>query len=74
VSLREMARAVWAPAYTLGAALAAVLVGLRLALDPHHLPVVAALVLGGPLAYWAAYAAWVLESDERALVRSLLRR
>jgi len=74
VSVRELARAAWVPAYTLGAALAAALVGLRLALDPHHLPAVLALVVGGPLAYWAAYAAFVLDAEERALAASLISR
>ena len=74
VTLRELARAAWVPAYALGAVLALALVGLRLALDPHDLLPVVALVLGGPLVYWAAYAALVLDAGERALMASLIRR
>ena len=48
--------------------------GARLALDPHSLAVVAPLVVGGPLAYWAAYYGLVMDAGERAFVRSLVRR
>ncbi|HYI36506.1 MAG TPA: oligosaccharide flippase family protein [Thermoleophilaceae bacterium] len=74
LSLGELARAAWAPAYALGVVLAAALVGLRLALDPHSLAPVAALVVAGPLAYWAAYYGLVMDAGERMLVRSLLLR
>ena len=74
LSLAELARAAWAPAYALGLVLAAALVGLRLALDPHSLAPVAALVVAGPLAYWAAYYGLVMDAGERVLVRSLLLR
>jgi O-antigen/teichoic acid export membrane protein len=74
VSLAELARAAWVPAYALGAVLALVMVGLRVALDPHGTAEVIALVVAGPLAYWAAYVALVLDGSERALVRSLVLR
>jgi len=74
VSVRELARAAWLPAYSLGAVLAVILVGLRLTLDPHDLPTVVALLVGGPLAYWAAYAAFVLDAGEWALAASLIPR
>jgi O-antigen/teichoic acid export membrane protein len=74
VSLAELARAAWVPAYALGAVLGAVMVALRLALDPHGTVVVIALVVAGPLAYWAAYVLLVLDGSERALVRSLVLR
>ncbi len=74
LSLGELARGAWLPAYALGAALAAALVGLRLALDPHSLAPVAALVVAAPLAYWAAYYGLVMDATERAFVRSLVLR
>ena len=74
VSVGELARAAWVPAYALGAVLAVALVGLRVALDPHDLLPVAAMVMGGPLIYWAAYGAFVLDAEERALGVSLIRR
>ncbi|MGI8749952.1 MAG: lipopolysaccharide biosynthesis protein [Thermoleophilaceae bacterium] len=74
VSVRELARAAWLPAYALGLVLAALLVGLRLVLDPHDLLSVVALLVGGPLAYWAAYATFVLDAGERALAASLILR
>jgi O-antigen/teichoic acid export membrane protein len=74
VSLAELARAAWVPAYALGAVLALVMVALRVALDPHGTAEVIALVVAGPLAYWAAYVALVLDGSERALVRSLVLR
>ena len=74
LSLAELARGAWLPAYALGAALAVALLGARLALNPHSLAVVAPLVVGGPLAYWAVYYGLVMDAGERGLVRSLLRR
>lgn len=74
LSLAELARGAWLPAYALGLVLAAALVGARLALDPHTLAPVLALVLAGPLAYWAAYYALVMDSGERQFVLSLIRR
>jgi O-antigen/teichoic acid export membrane protein len=72
--LGELARRAWLPVYSLGGALAAVLVGLRLAAEPDSLPAVLALAAGGVLAYWLAFYALVLDAGERALVRGLLSR
>jgi O-antigen/teichoic acid export membrane protein len=72
--LAELARGAWVPAYAMGTVLAAALVGARLALAPDSLAPVAALVFGGPLAYWAAYYGLVMDAGERAFVRSLVRR
>lgn len=74
VSLAELARAAWLPAYALGAVLGAVLVAVRLAIDPDTLLTVGPLLVAGPVLYWVAYAAVVLSGDERALVRSLISR
>jgi O-antigen/teichoic acid export membrane protein len=73
VRLDVLARHAWLPAYGLGAALAAVLVGLRLLVEPETLPAVLGLAGGGVLAYWAAFYALVLRPSERALVRGLIR-
>jgi O-antigen/teichoic acid export membrane protein len=72
-SLGELARRAWLPAYGLGAALAGALVALRLVADPETLPAVLGAAVGGVLAYWLAFYALALGSDERALVRGLLR-
>jgi Polysaccharide biosynthesis C-terminal domain len=72
--LGDLARRAWLPAYGLGAALAAVLVALRLAADPETLPAVIGLAAGGVLAYWLALYGLVLEPGERALVRGLVTR
>jgi O-antigen/teichoic acid export membrane protein len=71
VGARELARQAWWPAYGLGAALAGVLVGLRLLLEPETLPVVLGMAAGGVLAYWVAFYAVVLRPSERELVRGL---
>lgn len=72
-SAGELLREAWVPAYGLGAVLAAglVLVGAFVELD--SLVAVTALLLGGPLAYWLAYAAFVLSPGERLLVASVAR-
>jgi O-antigen/teichoic acid export membrane protein len=74
VGLGELARRAWLPAYSLGLALAGVLVLLRVAADPVALPAVLGAATGGVLAYWLAFHALVLNRDERALVRGLVRR
>jgi O-antigen/teichoic acid export membrane protein len=74
VRLGELARSAWLPAYGLGAALAAALVGLRLAVEPDTLAVVLAAAVGGVLVYWLAFYVLVLGPGERALVRGLVRR
>ena len=73
-ALAELARRALAPAYLLGAALALALLLLRAGVDPRTLPAVAAVAIGGVLAYWAAFYALVLDPDERALVRGLVTR
>jgi O-antigen/teichoic acid export membrane protein len=74
VRLGELVRRAWLPAYSLGAALAAALVGLRLAAEPETLPAVLGAAAGGVLAYWLAFYVLVLDTRERALVGSLFRR
>ena len=74
VTLADLARRAWLPAYSLGAALAAALIALRLTADPGTLPAVLAAAVGGVLAYWIAFYALVLDPDERALVRGLVTR
>jgi O-antigen/teichoic acid export membrane protein len=66
-SLGELARRAWLPAYSLGVALAGVLVAARLALDPNSLPAVVGLAIAGVLAYWAVFYGLVLDSAERRL-------
>jgi O-antigen/teichoic acid export membrane protein len=72
ISLSELAREAWLPAYSLGAALAVLLIGARAlwALDSAEalLPVLVA----GPVLYWVAYAMLWLSPDERVLVRQLV--
>jgi hypothetical protein len=70
----ELIRRAAMPAYGLGAALAGVLLAIRLGLDPESLPAVASVAVTGVLLYWVAFYALVFDPDERALVRGLLRR
>ncbi len=74
VRLAELARAAWLPAYSLGLALAALLVAVRLALDIDTLPELLALGGAGVLGYWGAFYALWLAPEERALVRGLAGR
>ncbi len=74
VSLGELARGAWLPAYALGAVLGALLVGARLMVEPDSLLTVGSMLVAGPVLYWLAYAAFVLNGDERALLRSLVPR
>src|SRR5215207_2248352 len=62
------------PAYTLGAVLAGVLLAIRFGLEPATLPAVAAVAVAGVVLYWVAFYVLVLDADERALVRGLMRR
>jgi O-antigen/teichoic acid export membrane protein len=73
LSLVELARWAWLPAYTTGAALAGALVGLRLADEPNSLAAVVAVSAGGLLAYAAAFYMVWLGPHERELVRGLVR-
>ena len=70
-SVGELAREAWLPAYGLGAALAAVLAVVSATVPLDSLAVVTALLVGSPLAYWLAYGAFVLTSDERGLVKQV---
>ena len=72
-SVGELAREAWVPAYVLGALLAGAL-GLVAALANLDSPVLlTGLLLGGPVAYWVAYAVVVLSPGERALVAGVAR-
>jgi O-antigen/teichoic acid export membrane protein len=73
VRLSELAREAWAPAYSLGLALAVCLVAVRLAASPHTLPALMAVVLAGLGAYWLAFYRLCLRPDERLLVRDTAR-
>jgi O-antigen/teichoic acid export membrane protein len=74
VRLGELALHAWLPAYGLGAALALMLVGLRLFVEADTLPAVLGLAGGGVLAYWLAFYALILRPSERDLVRGLAHR
>ena len=73
-TVSELARRAWAPAYSLGAALALALVALRATVAPDALAEVAAAGIGGVLAYWALFYALCLDAGERELLRGLIRR
>ena len=70
----DLVRRALAPAYVLGGLLALLLVAIRFGLDPETLPPVALVSVAGVALYWAAYYAFVLDSDERALVTGMARR
>jgi len=74
VPLPDLLRRAAVPAYALGALLAGALLGIRAVLEPDSLPAVAVVAVGGVLAYWAAFFAFVLDPGERELVSGLLRR
>jgi O-antigen/teichoic acid export membrane protein len=74
VSLSELVRRAFAPAYLLGTALACALIALRLAFDPDALAAVGLLAAGGVLGYWALFYRFVLDASERELVRNLFKR
>ena len=71
VTLGELARTAWLPAYSLGALLFAALCALRNAVDLDSTGAVIAALAGGVLAYWLLWWALVPDRDERA---SLLSR
>jgi O-antigen/teichoic acid export membrane protein len=73
-SVSELVRRAFAPAYALGALLAAILVAVRLLADPEGLAAVGVLSVGGVLGYWAACYWLSFDESERALVRGLLGR
>jgi O-antigen/teichoic acid export membrane protein len=74
VSLGELWREAWLPAYTTAAVVGAALVGLRLAVDVETLPEVVAAALGALALGWIGYYAVWLRPNERLLLRSFLRR
>ena len=73
VSLGELARQAWLPAYALGALLAAGLAALRLEFELDTLPALAAAIAGGLALYWGTYAVAVLRQDERRLLADVFR-
>jgi O-antigen/teichoic acid export membrane protein len=73
VPLGELARQAFVPAWSLGLALAAILAGARLALDPATPAAVLGTAAAGLAGYWVAYYLLWLDRPERGLVRGLLR-
>jgi O-antigen/teichoic acid export membrane protein len=72
VPLGDLVRRAWLPAYGLGAALAGVLIVLRLVAEPETLPAVLGAAACGVFAYWLAFYVIMLDRRERALVRGLV--
>lgn len=73
VSLRELVREVWLPAYSIGVALAVALVTVRLTVSPDTVLAVGGTAVAGVLGYWIAYYLVWLRRDERSLVASTAR-
>ncbi len=71
LTVGELARRAWAPAYALGVALALGLVAARAGLGLDSLFSVLAASVLGPGLYWLAYAVLFLTPEERALLRRL---
>jgi O-antigen/teichoic acid export membrane protein len=71
VSLGDLAREAWLPAYLTGAVTAAALLAIRLTVPLHTIASVVAASLLGILAYWAIYYVVWLRSNERILVKNL---
>jgi O-antigen/teichoic acid export membrane protein len=74
VSLGELSRRAFLPAYATGAVLAGALLLLRAATDLESLATVAVAAVGAVLAGWLLFYALWLDSGERRLLRSLLQR
>jgi O-antigen/teichoic acid export membrane protein len=72
VPLGELVRRAFAPAWLLGALLAAALIWARIAFDPVSAVAVASMAFGGLASYWIVYYQLCLDSAERALVRSIV--
>jgi O-antigen/teichoic acid export membrane protein len=72
VLVSDLVRRAFAPAYGLGLLLAAILVAIRLLLDPEGLATVGITAIAGVLAYWGTCYVVVFDAGERALVRGLL--
>jgi O-antigen/teichoic acid export membrane protein len=73
VSVGEFARRVWLPAYAVGAALAAALALTRLVLPLNSILELAVVCIAGVLLAWAAFYRLCMDSDERAILRGLVR-
>jgi O-antigen/teichoic acid export membrane protein len=73
VTLGELAREAWLPAYSLGAALAVLLVLVRILAPPDDVPSLLAVALPGLAAYWLAFYRLWLRPSERTLVRDTAR-
>ena len=71
VSLRELAREAWLPAYLTGAILAGALLAVRLSLQLDTIPIVLGVSALGVLVYWAMYYLVWLRPSERLLVRNV---
>lgn len=71
VSLGELAREAWLPAYLTGAVLAAALIAVRLTVSLEQLPEVIGVSLLALIAYWAIYYIAWLRPGERLLVRNV---
>jgi O-antigen/teichoic acid export membrane protein len=71
VTLGQLAREAWLPAYTTGAVLAIGLVGARVALPLHRLPEVLATGFLGLAVYWGIYYTVWLRPNERRLLRNV---
>lgn len=74
VSLADLMREAWLPAYAGAVVLAAGLIVLRLLVDLDTVPAVAGAALVGLGLYWGSYYLVWLRPGERVLVRSFLRR
>jgi O-antigen/teichoic acid export membrane protein len=73
VGLGRLAFDAWIPAYSLGAGLATVLVGIRAAVDLDSVPALVGVAGGGLAAYWLAFYFVWMRPDERVLVRDVAR-
>ena len=72
LSLGSFVRPVWIPAIGLGAVLAAGLLAARFLFGIDSGPAVLALLVCGPLLYWAAFYLLALDRDERRLVPEII--
>jgi O-antigen/teichoic acid export membrane protein len=70
----ELVRFAWMPNYLMGGCLALALVVARASLVLDDTLTVLAVAAGGPLLYWSAFYAVVLDGSERELIRSLVSR
>jgi hypothetical protein len=74
VSVRDFAREVWLPAYSLAAVLAGALLALNSVADLSEPALLVATGIVATLGYWAAFYALWLRPEERAFFRQLMRR